>query len=167
MKVYISKELQELFAAKAEKIFPREELCFLLGTQRGQKVFVENIYFPEGRLVNSTEEQILITEKFILDAVEVAKQHKLEVVGTIHSHCFSKKSDFYEGANASYEDFKTFGRYVKSLLPSAKTFGVYRINKNLRVHKTYLDFWPAEAPYEVIDGKKQSSPKRGRNSSVA
>lgn len=78
------------FKAAAKKAWKRETFAFLLGTIVGDHAHIDELYFPDDVEDHCTTGAVNIQDHWYVDAAEQAKELEAAVIGTAHSHPYSK-----------------------------------------------------------------------------
>ena len=114
----ISKSLVSKIKKISKDAFPRETIVYLLGEIIYDHIFVHDLWIPDNVLDYCTHYSVNVKPEWQIEAIEYAKDNELEVVGSCHSHPFTKEelSVFsVTGAHQSESDIDSCGLFWQQI----------------------------------------------------
>lgn len=138
------KELKK-FLKLVRKAYPNEFCGFLLGVELVTKTCADKIYIPQEQEKYATPGEIILPEYWWIEAKELAKELKLEVVGFIHSHPDYKDTSMSEQDLGMTNLLKGF---FKCSDPVMGIVGVYKAGQGKRL-RTKVGLWPMFNKHKV------------------
>ena len=86
VKVELPSKLVKEFKCEAKKAFPKETLAYILGRINGHNFDVEELWWPDDINNHTSTDEIRLQPYWAAEAQEHAKEHGLQIIGTIHTH---------------------------------------------------------------------------------
>lgn len=90
IRIKVSKRFIRDFKHLAKECFPKEAFCYLLGTDIGDTVEIEDMFVPNDLDEWTTPVETLLSPTWLPAARKKAREHGLVVVGDLHSHPYLK-----------------------------------------------------------------------------
>lgn len=117
----IKQALIDQFKREAKYLFPVECYAIMLGQRTCGSAEVKWLMFPDIMGDYSTEEAVMVQERWWQHAHAVAKAKDMVVLGDIHSHCYEAAAPVKDHA-PSEDDWERFGReYFQGICVCTKT----------------------------------------------
>lgn len=121
--------LIKTFELAALSAFDREKYAVLFGRQRGRRIEIRDVWYPEDQKKYASRvgtESISGRPQWLCKAMEIAESEGLEIVGDIHSHPWAVKNSRYHqrDRSPSEADFRS------SLKLGLTIIGICNISKS-------------------------------------
>jgi proteasome lid subunit RPN8/RPN11 len=154
-RVHVNRRAEQGFRRRARKAFPVEYIETLWGRIRGGALYV-HIFMPlhHGSVgwKNDIPANLWYDPEDLEDQEDEAREHKLDYLGTIHSHVHQVDSIFSEA------DLRSIQGTVDCVM------GICSITlqcSNGRTRKVcQVDYWPSPRPMQVVYGTQKRRKKR-------
>lgn len=92
------KKILTEFKLQAKSAFPKETIAFLCGTIEYDLLTIQELWVPDNVLKYCDHNTVNIKSEWAVQAIDYAEENDLVVIGTIHSHPFTKEElEFYSG----------------------------------------------------------------------
>lgn len=86
------------FKKQAKKAFPKETIAYLCGIIEYDLITIEDLWIPDNVLNYCDHDTVWVKPEWAVEAIDYAKDNDLVIIGSIHSHPFTKKElSFYSG----------------------------------------------------------------------
>lgn len=95
IRLEISERLVRRLEKAARLAFPRETFALLLGEDAGTNSVVTDLYFPENVAQHATNVSVEYQPLWLIDAMEYAGAHSLDVLGDWHSHPYRSGEEVF------------------------------------------------------------------------
>jgi proteasome lid subunit RPN8/RPN11 len=150
-RIHVDRTAERGFRRRAQHAYPVEYMETLWGRVRGGAIYVY-VFMPiehTGEAWKKDRPAALWYEDEDLDEQqEEAREHRLECLGTIHSHPDNLDSIFSEG------DLREIQGTTDCLM------GICAITRQVSKGRTrkvcQVEYWPSPRPMEVVYGKKRA-----------
>ena len=135
------------FKNVAKKAFPSEILCYLEGTIEYDLITIDDLWIPDNVLKYCNHNTVNIQDTWAVNAIEYAKDNDMEIIGTLHSHPYTKEElSIYSctGNHQSESDIDSCGLAWKQIsgICVIKEFNSGRLSSSIR-------FWGPTVPLGV------------------
>ena len=91
LRVRLCPRVERRFKTLAKDHFPKEAYAYLLGRDGVRSVDVTDLWIPSDLDVYTTQYEVAPPPMWSEEVTDYAKEHELDILGSIHSHPWSQK----------------------------------------------------------------------------
>lgn len=138
----VPEKLVREFKAKAKELFPREKYALVLGELGDQaQLKVAEFYYPR---LKSNARNVFLEPEVLAEANEYAKEHDMQVLGDIHSHCYDSEFVSHGGTDRARSEADHY------YAPLFIVQGICVVTKYPKVVRASVKWWGPAIPVETV-----------------